>query len=62
MPVFTLLQFTFYFGWLHVAEVILNPFGEDDEDFDVNYLVDRNLQVVKTTSPTINNHANGDFP
>ena len=28
-----------------MAECLLNPFGEDDEDVDVNALVDRNLQV-----------------
>jgi len=45
LPVFTLLKFMFYFGWLHVAEVLINPFGEDDEDFNTNYLIDRNLQA-----------------
>ena len=45
VPIFTLLQFTVYFGWLHVAEVLINPFGEDDEDFDCNYIIDRNVQI-----------------
>jgi len=35
-------------GWLMVAETLVNPFGEDDDDFDVNWLIDRNLQVNKT--------------
>ncbi|VDM14205.1 unnamed protein product [Wuchereria bancrofti] len=32
-------------GWLKVAEVILNPFGEDDDDFECNFLLDKNLAV-----------------
>ncbi|XP_077989600.1 bestrophin-3-like [Glandiceps talaboti] len=45
IPVFTLLQFLFYFGWLKVAEDIMDPFGEDDDDFEMNLIVDRNLQL-----------------
>uniref|UniRef100_H3BCY9 Bestrophin homolog n=1 Tax=Latimeria chalumnae TaxID=7897 RepID=H3BCY9_LATCH len=45
VPVFTLLQFFFYAGWLKVAEQLINPFGEDDDDFETNWLVDRHLQV-----------------
>ncbi|KAJ8249151.1 hypothetical protein GJAV_G00231730 [Gymnothorax javanicus] len=49
LPIFTLLQFFFYVGWLKVAEQLINPFGEDDDDFETNWLVDRNLQVSLLT-------------
>lgn len=45
IPFFTLAEFFCYMGWIKVAETLLNPFGDDDEDFQINYLIDRNLQV-----------------
>ena len=44
-PFFTCVEFLCYMGWIKVAANLLNPFGDDDEDFKINYLIDRNLQV-----------------
>lgn len=44
-PIFTTLEFFFYMGWLKVAESLINPFGDDDDDFEVSWMIDRNLQV-----------------
>jgi hypothetical protein len=41
----TVLQFIFYTGWMKVAESLMSPFGEDDDGFECNYLLDRNLTV-----------------
>ena len=45
-PVFLTLQFAFFVGWLKVAETLINPFGEDDDDFELNRLIDRHVQVA----------------
>ncbi|KAK6629493.1 hypothetical protein RUM43_003310 [Polyplax serrata] len=45
-PFFTTLQFCFYVGWLKVAEVLINPFGEDDDDIELNWLIDRHLKAA----------------
>ena len=44
-PFFLTIQFAFFFGWLKVAETLINPFGEDDDDFELNRLIDRHCQV-----------------
>ena len=46
IPVYTILQFFFYMGLLKVAEQLINPFGDDDEDFELNWLVDRHMKVL----------------
>jgi hypothetical protein len=44
-PVFTIIEFIAYLGWIKVAETLLYPWGDDDEDFQVNYVIDRNIQT-----------------
>lgn len=45
VPVVTILQFLFYVGWLKVGEDLINPMGSDDEDFELNYLLDRHYEM-----------------
>ncbi|VDM56564.1 unnamed protein product [Angiostrongylus costaricensis] len=56
VPIMTILQFTFIVGWLKVAEVLLNPLGEDDDDFECNWIIDRNLQVGFSVEECYNQH------
>jgi len=45
IPIFTVLQFFFFMGLLKVAEQLINPFGDDDEDFELNWLIDRHMKA-----------------
>jgi hypothetical protein len=45
VPATLLLQGGFYFGWLRVAETLINPLGEGDSYFDINQILERNLTV-----------------
>ncbi|VDL89836.1 unnamed protein product [Schistocephalus solidus] len=44
VPVFGLLRLIFYTGWLKVALTLLNPFGEDADDFELDAILERNFQ------------------
>ncbi|CAJ0576928.1 unnamed protein product, partial [Mesorhabditis spiculigera] len=44
-PIVFSFSFILYVGWMKVAMALLNPFGEDDDDFDCNFLLDRNLTL-----------------
>ncbi|KJH42946.1 hypothetical protein DICVIV_11048 [Dictyocaulus viviparus] len=45
IPVFAIYEFIFFVGWLKVAQVMLNPFGMDDDDFEIDMVIERNLQI-----------------
>jgi len=38
-PFQTVLQFLLYIGWLKIAEKLLHPFGDEDDDFELNYIL-----------------------
>ena len=44
-PIFLTFEFLFYFGWLNVATMLYNPFGDDDDDFELMDLMNRHIRV-----------------
>uniref|UniRef100_A0A915Q4N3 Bestrophin homolog n=1 Tax=Setaria digitata TaxID=48799 RepID=A0A915Q4N3_9BILA len=56
-PLTPTMQFFFYMAWTKVAMVLINPFGEDDDDFETNALIDRNfkvgMRIVDSTSDDV---------
>uniref|UniRef100_A0A0N5A3W2 Bestrophin homolog n=1 Tax=Parastrongyloides trichosuri TaxID=131310 RepID=A0A0N5A3W2_PARTI len=57
VPFLTMFQFIFYVGWAKVAEALLNPFGADDDDFELNWIWERNLKVGLSTIESSDNYA-----
>ncbi|KJH43202.1 Bestrophin [Dictyocaulus viviparus] len=61
IPIFTIVQFLFFVGWFKVGQDLMRPFGLDDDDIELNYILDRNfaisfaivnrLQTVKLVEP-----------
>ncbi|CAK5104937.1 unnamed protein product [Meloidogyne enterolobii] len=48
IPLMTILELFFIMGWVKVAEALLNPLGEDDDDFECNFIIDRNIAMAMT--------------
>jgi len=46
VPWLSILQFVFYVGWLNVASDLMHPFGEDDDDIELNCILDRHAAVA----------------
>lgn len=42
----SLTNFIIYVGLMKVATVMLNPFGEDDDDFELNATIDRHIKAA----------------
>ncbi|XP_069159128.1 bestrophin-3 isoform X2 [Procambarus clarkii] len=47
VPVFGLLELFFYIGWLNVADSLLDPFGEEDHDFELFKFLERNVKMTE---------------
>ncbi|VDK76778.1 unnamed protein product [Dibothriocephalus latus] len=45
VPIFGIFYFLFLMGWLKVALCVMNPFGDDYEDFECSEILDFNLDV-----------------
>ncbi|PAV77280.1 hypothetical protein WR25_22901 [Diploscapter pachys] len=44
-PIFATVQFLFFVGWFKVGQDLMRPWGQDEDDYEVNYLIDRNMAV-----------------
>ncbi|KAE9554486.1 hypothetical protein FO519_002297 [Halicephalobus sp. NKZ332] len=54
MSLMTLIQVFFYLAWIKVAEELLNPLGDDDDDFECNYVIDYNITRAVEMAETVN--------
>lgn len=51
--IYLLILFTF-FQYFQLGEQLINPFGDDDEDFELNWIIDRHLKVSILGVDTLN--------
>ncbi|CAI4229431.1 unnamed protein product [Auanema sp. JU1783] len=45
LPIFLIVQFMFFVGWFKIGQDLMRPFGLDDDDIELNYLLDRNIST-----------------
>ncbi|VDK87816.1 unnamed protein product [Onchocerca ochengi] len=45
IPIFTIVQFLFFVGWFKVGQDLMRPFGMDDDDFELDYIFERNVCI-----------------
>uniref|UniRef100_A0A0R3RK64 Bestrophin homolog n=1 Tax=Elaeophora elaphi TaxID=1147741 RepID=A0A0R3RK64_9BILA len=45
IPIFTIVQFLFFVGWFKVGQDLMRPFGMDDDDFELDYIFERNVGI-----------------
>uniref|UniRef100_A0A0K0FVH0 Bestrophin homolog n=1 Tax=Strongyloides venezuelensis TaxID=75913 RepID=A0A0K0FVH0_STRVS len=45
VPILSIVQLIFFMGWLKVGEALVNPFGTDDDDSPVQFVLGRNLNA-----------------
>ncbi|PIO68604.1 Bestrophin [Teladorsagia circumcincta] len=58
VPLFAVFQFMFLVGWFKVGQDLMRPFGLDDDDIELNYILDRNF---KTSFAVVNRLHTTDF-
>jgi len=44
LPILPAMQYLAYVSWLRLGEVSVNPFGDDDDDFDIIALFDNHIK------------------
>ncbi|CAG0895052.1 unnamed protein product [Darwinula stevensoni] len=53
-PITSVFLLVLYVGWLKVAESLIDPYGEDDADFELNWLFDRHIKVTHVLGEGMN--------
>ncbi|CAJ0569323.1 unnamed protein product, partial [Mesorhabditis spiculigera] len=60
-PIFTVVQFLFFVGWFKVGQDLMRPFGLDDDDIELSYILDRNILTSFTIANTLQTRAPPPF-